>query len=59
LEAETFSERELLLFKTTSLGWDVARWYRACLACLRPWVPTHHQKKKKKKKEKDKTTSLR
>jgi hypothetical protein len=19
-------------------GWDVARWYSACLACVRPWV---------------------
>jgi hypothetical protein len=23
---------------TAATGWDVARWYSACLACLRPWV---------------------
>jgi hypothetical protein len=31
-------------------GWDVAWWHSACLACVRPWVGSQHQKRKDKKK---------
>jgi hypothetical protein len=33
-------------------GWDVAWWYSACLACMRPWVRSQHKKTKYKKKKK-------
>jgi hypothetical protein len=33
-------------------GWDVAWWYSACLACMRPGVRSQHQKIKDKKKKK-------
>jgi hypothetical protein len=41
------------------MGWDVARWYSAYLACARPWVRSQHQKRKdKKKKERKKWEDL-
>jgi hypothetical protein len=33
-------------------GWDVARWYSACLASVRPWVRSQHQKRKNKQTKK-------
>jgi hypothetical protein len=41
----------LSLLKTFKLGWDVARWYIACLACVRPRVWSQHQKRKDQKKK--------
>jgi hypothetical protein len=37
--------------KNNFRGWDVARWYSASLACVRPWVQSQHQKRKDKKKK--------
>jgi hypothetical protein len=37
--------------KKKNEGWDVARWYSACLACARPWVQSQHQKKREKNKK--------
>jgi MFS family permease len=39
--------------KWDSRGWDVARWYRACLACARPSVRSQHQKREDQKKKWD------
>jgi hypothetical protein len=36
--------------KYPTQGWDVIRWYSTCLACVRSWVRSQHQKRKKKKK---------
>jgi hypothetical protein len=36
-------------FSSYFLGWDVAWWYSACLACVRPLVRSQHQKRQKKK----------
>jgi hypothetical protein len=40
-----------LNIKMRGWGWDVARWYSACLACTRPWDRSQYQKRKDKRKK--------
>jgi hypothetical protein len=40
------------------VGWDVAWWHSACLACVRPWVRSQHQKRKKKDKKENLSNSI-
>jgi hypothetical protein len=43
---------ENIILKVMIWGWVYIQWYRACLACTRPWVlsPAMEEEEEKKKK---------